>query len=236
MSGQAIAIARKDMLVEARSRQTLVLVVLATLLITSLVALGTTSGGLSFKDDETDGGGGRAGLVSMALWVTIAIASVIAMSRSFTSEAAGETLDGLMLCPMDRSAIFLGKMLSNMVFLFLIVGEAVALYFMFGMMDPGGMDPLLLGAVMVAGIPGMAAITTTMSAMGAHSRSRETLVLVLFVPLALYTIILPGISATAGALLGEGIGDVITALEVMALSSAVYVGVCYALFDNILPD
>lgn len=235
MSGQVIAIARKDMLVEVRSRQTLVLVVLATLLITSLVALGTTSGGLSFKDDDGDGTGG-AGLVSMALWVTIAIASVLAMSRSFTSEAAGETLDGLMLCPMDRSVIFLGKMLSNMAFLFLIVGEALVLYFMFGMIGSGDMDPLLLGAVIVAGIPGMAAITTTMSAMGAHSRSRETLVLVLFVPLALYTIILPGISATVGALLGEGIGDVITALEVMALSSAAYVGVCYALFDNILPD
>jgi len=175
--GDVVALARKDILLELRSRDTLpamLLFVVSTLVVFHF----------ALPSDSPDLAAG--GL----LWVAIVFTALLGLTRAFAAEREQRLLDGLVLAPCDRSAIWLAKGASVMVFL--LLAEAVALPAFAIFFAP--VDATLVAAVFLADI-GIAAVGTLLAAMAAASRARELLLPLLFLPLAI-PVIVGGVGAT----------------------------------------
>lgn len=175
--GDVVVLARKDILLELRSRDTLpamLLFVVSTLVVFHF----------ALPSDSSDLAAG--GL----LWVAIVFTALLGLTRAFAAEREQRLLDGLVLAPCDRSAIWLAKGASVMAFL--LLAEAVALPAFALFFAP--VDATLVAAVLLADI-GIAAVGTLLAAMAAASRARELLLPLLFLPLAI-PVIVGGVGAT----------------------------------------
>ena len=175
--GDVVVLARKDILLELRSRDTLpamLLFVVSTLVVFHF----------ALPSDSSDLAAG--GL----LWVAIVFTALLGLTRAFAAEREQRLLDGLVLAPCDRSAIWLAKGASVMAFL--LLAEAVALPAFALFFAP--VDATLVAAVLLADV-GIAAVGTLLAAMAAASRARELLLPLLFLPLAI-PVIVGGVGAT----------------------------------------
>ncbi len=175
--GDVVALARKDILLELRSRDTvpaMLLFVVSTLVVFHF----------ALPSDSSDLAAG--GL----LWVAIVFTALLGLTRAFAAEREQRLLDGLVLAPCDRSAIWLAKGASVMAFL--LLAEAVALPAFALFFAP--VDATLVAAVLLADV-GIAAVGTLLAAMAAASRARELLLPLLFLPLAI-PVIVGGVGAT----------------------------------------
>ena len=196
--GDVGALARKDLLLELRSRDTLpamVLFVVSTLVV------------FSFSLPADTGDLAAYGL----LWVAIVFTAILGLTRAFAAEREQRVLDGLVLAPCDRSAIWLGKGIA--VVAFLALAEVVALPAFGLFFEPVTWE--LVAAVALADI-GLAAVGTLLAAMAAASRARELLLPLLFLPLVI-PIVVGGVGASIaddpGRYLGFlGLYDVIFAI------------------------
>jgi heme exporter protein B len=171
------ALTRKDILLELRSRDTvpaMLLFVVSTLVVFHF----------ALPSDSSDLAAG--GL----LWVAIVFTALLGLTRAFAAEREQRLLDGLVLAPCDRSAIWLAKGASVMAFL--LLAEAVALPAFALFFAP--VDATLVVAVLLADV-GIAAVGTLLAAMAAASRARELLLPLLFLPLAI-PVIVGGVGAT----------------------------------------
>jgi heme exporter protein B len=171
------ALARKDLILELRARDTLpamLLFVLSTLVVFHFV-LPSDSSELAAK-----------GL----LWVAIVFTALLGLSRAFTAEREQGVIDGLVLATRDRSAIWLGKALS--ILAFLALAEIVAL-------PAFGLFFTHVGAGTIAGVVladiGICAVGTLLAAMATASRARELLLPLIFLPLTI-PIVIGGVGAS----------------------------------------
>jgi heme exporter protein B len=173
----AAALARKDLLLELRGRETVPAMVLFVLAV--FVAFR-----FALPEDQE-------GAASGLLWVAIVLTALLGLIRAFVPEREQHTLDALVLAPCDRSAIWLGKVIG--VVAFLVAAEVVALpaYALF--FQPVGWE--LVAAVALADL-GLAAVGTLLAAMAAAGRARELLLPVLFLPLVI-PIVVGGVGASA---------------------------------------
>jgi heme exporter protein B len=203
-------LARKDLLLELRARDTLpamLLFVLSTLVIFHFVLPGDSS--------EL----AAAGL----LWVAIVFTSLLGLARAFTAEREQGVIDGLVLAPSDRSAIWLGKAISVLVFLGLAEVVAVPAFALF-------FRPV--GGAMIAGVVladlGIAAVGTLLAAMAAASRARELLLPLLFLPLAI-PIVVGGVGASVTDHPASYVGF-------LALYDALFAIICWASFEYVVTE
>ena len=204
------ALARKDLLLELRARETLpamLLFVLSTLVVFHFV-LPAQSSELASK-----------GL----LWVAIVFTALLGLSRAFAAEREQGVIDGLVLAPSDRSAIWLGKAVSIAVFLALAELVAVPAFAIFF----GGVSGPLVAGVALADI-GIAAVGTLLAAMAAASRARELLLPLLFLPLAI-PIVVGGVGASVASDSGRYVGF-------LALYDAIFVLVCWGSFEYVVTE
>jgi heme exporter protein B len=175
-------LARKDLVLELRSRETvpaMLLFVLSALVVFHFAVPADLS-------QETE----RI-VASGLLWIAIVFTAILGLTRTFAAEREQGLLDGLVLAPCDRSAIWLAKTLSTIAFLLLaevIALPAFALFF-----EP--VDGATVGAVLLANV-GIAAVGSLLSAIAASSRTRELLLPLLFLPLAI-PVVVGGIGASA---------------------------------------
>jgi heme exporter protein B len=196
--GDVGALARKDLLLELRSRDTLpamLLFVVSTLVV------------FNFSLPAETGDLAAYGL----LWVAIVFTAILGLTRAFAAEREQRVLDGLVLAPCDRSAIWLGKGIA--VVAFLALAEVVALPAFGLFFEPVTWE--LVAAVALADV-GLAAVGTLLAAMAAASRARELLLPLLFLPLVI-PIVVGGVGASIaddpGRYLGFlGLYDVIFAI------------------------
>ena len=170
-------LARKDLLLELRSRDTVPAMLL--FVVSALVVF-------HFSLPEGSSDLAAAGL----LWIAIVFTALLGLARVFAAERDQHLLDALVLAPCDRSAIWLGKVVS--VVLFLGLAECVALPAFALFFRPVGWETV--AAVVLANV-GIAAVGTVLAAMAVASRARELLLPVLFLPLAI-PIVVGGVGAT----------------------------------------
>jgi heme exporter protein B len=162
-----VALTRKDLKVELRARDTLpamLLFVLSTLVV------------FHFALPEGSGDEAAYGL----LWVAIVFTALLGLARAWVPEQEHQVLDGLVLAPCDRSAIWLGKTLATLAFL--IAAQAVALPAFVLFFAP--LDGTALLGVLLANL-GICAVGSVMAAMAAAGRARELLLPLLLLPLAI---------------------------------------------------
>jgi heme exporter protein B len=203
------ALARKDLLVELRSRDTVpaMLLFVVGALVVFHFALADSS---------------RLAAAGM-LWVALLFTALLALVRSFVAEREGTVIDGLLLAPCDRSAIWLGKALS--VFAFLAFAEAVALPAFALLYEPVTWE--LIAGVALANV-GIAAVGTLLGAMAAAARARELLLPLLFLPLAI-----PLIVGGVGATLAD---DPARYLGFLALYDLIFAILSWASFEYVVTE
>ena len=120
MTRVALAVARKDLRVELRTRSTLLAAVVFGALI--LVVFNFSRDPTAIADQV---------IGPSALWVAVAFSSVVALNRAFTLERENAAMDALRLSPAPRGALFLGKFLANLVFVLFVVLVTVPLAMLF---------------------------------------------------------------------------------------------------------
>jgi heme exporter protein B len=203
-------LAHKDLRLELRARDTLpamLLFVLSTLVIFHF-ALPTGA-------DEVAAHG--------LLWVALVFTALLGLARAWAPEREGGVLDGLVLAPSDRSAIWLGK--SAAVFVFLVAIEAVALpafALFFSSLDAAAVLGVLLANV------GICAVGTLLAAMAAASRTRELILPLLFLPLAI-----PLVVGGVGASISD---DPAQYLWFLGLYDALFAILCWASFEYVVAE
>jgi heme exporter protein B len=203
-------LARKDLLLELRARDTLpamLLFVVATLVVFHFV-LPADSSALAAK-----------GL----LWIAILFTALLGLSRAFAAEREQGVIDGLVLAPSDRSAIWLGKAIATLVFL--VLAELVALP-AFGIFF-SGVDGATIAGVALANL-GICAVGTLLAGMAAASRARELLLPLLFLPLAI-----PIVIGGVGASISGHPGDY---LAFLALYDAIFSVVAWGSFEYVVTE
>jgi heme exporter protein B len=204
------ALARKDLLLELRARDTLpamLLFVLSTLVVFHFVLPGSPSA-LASKG---------------MLWVAIVFTALLGLARAFAAEREQGVIDGLVLAPSDRSAIWLGKAISLLVFLGLaelVALPAFALFF-------SGVNGATIAGVALADL-GIAAVGTLLAGMSAASRARELLLPLLFLPLAI-PIVIGGVGASVAAHPGKYLGF-------LALYDAIFALVAWGSFEFVVTE
>jgi len=178
----AAAILRKDLAIEWRTKESVPAMALFTVVVYVLFHFG-------LDRDSLDGE-----LASGVLWVTLVLAAIIGVTRLFAAEREQGGIDGLLLAPVDRTALFVAK--ATGLFLYLLALEVVAVP-VFGvlLLGPNLIDALPhLLAILVAADVGLAAVGALVSALASESNARE-----LIVPLLLLPLLVPLLIAAASA-------------------------------------
>jgi heme exporter protein B len=220
----ARTILRKDLLLEARTKESVPAMALFTVTVFVLFHFGL--------DRNTIDGS----LASGVLWVTLLLATVVAVTRLFAAEREQGGIDGLLLAPVDRTALFLAK--GAALFLFLLALEVVALpAFALLLLGPDLLDamPELLAIVLLADL-GLAAVGALVAALAAEARARELVVPLLLLPL-LVPLLIGASKATEPLLRGsQAPEDLGRWLGVMSLYDVVFLLLSVAVFDYLLED
>lgn len=203
-------LAAKDLRLELRSRDTvpaMLLFVLSTLVVFNFALPAGASAEAAY------------GL----LWAALVFTAILGLTRAFAAEREQRVLDGLVLTPADRSAIWLGKAIA--VAAFLALAELVALPAFALFFEPVSWE--LVAAVALASV-GFAAVGTLLAAMAAASRARELLLPLLFLPLVI-PIVVGGVGASIASDPGRYLGF-------LALYDLIFAILSWASFEYVVTE
>lgn len=215
------AIVAKDLLTEFRSRELLSAMGLFALLSILIFSFALELDRLA-----------RQEAISGVLWVTVAFASVLGLNRSMAMERDQGNLDALLVAPIDRSVIFFGKLFGN--FLFALVVGLILLPVMSILYNLPLISVWLL-ILLVMGTLGLSTVGTLLSAMTVQTRSREALLPIVMLPVAL-PVILTAVKASTAVMLGQPIDDWSTWPQILLVVNVVYLIACYLLFDYVVEE
>lgn len=171
-------------------------------------------------------------LASSALWICFSFAAIIGMHTSFAKEKDRETLEGLLLCPIDRSAIFMGKALSNLVIVFVVDLLSIAFFALFFSYDYNGNAAPVIGIAFL-GTMTLVLVGTLVAAISVNTRAREVLLPILLIPLIAFSVIIPCVSATKNAILGD-LSESVGEIESIAAFAVIFGAVGYMTIDFVL--
>lgn len=221
-AAQALAIAAKDLRIELRGRHSAGVVL--PFACTQLIAFG-----LAF-------GPGRALLQQTApalLWLAVFFASVLAFRGAYEAEGEDGALEGLLLAPLDKAAVFFGKAAAVVVQLLLLEVVVVLLTgALFGVGAAGALPEL--GAALVLGTVGLAAVGSLFGVLTEAARAREAVFPLLILPVTT-PVLVAGVRATALIQAGH-VADATSWLELLLAFDIVYLSVGAVLFGQLLED
>lgn len=166
------------------------------------------------------------------LWLGFVLAGLLGLGRTFVLERENDCWDALLLAPGDKSAIYVGKLVGNVLLMLVVEAMLLALFTVFFNVDVWGALPAL-AVVVPLGTLGLAAIGTLFAAMTAQVRARELLFPVLLLPVQV-PILLGTVKVTEAALLGEPLSAVAHWLKLLAAADVVYVVAGLLTFDFLL--
>ncbi|MGA9161754.1 MAG: heme exporter protein CcmB [Actinomycetota bacterium] len=218
---QATAIAHKDLLIEVRGRHAIgtLLPFAATVLITFGFAFGPGHDVL-----ETVAPG--------LLWMALLFSSVMASRRTYQTETEDGALEGLLLAPIDKAAVFLGKAFAITVELLALVIAVLLLVVV--LFDLSVASPFLMLAAFVLGVIGLAAVGSLFGVVAESPRTREAIFPMLVLPLVA-PIMIAGVRATDLAAAGPS-GEVLSWLGLLAAFDVVFLSVGVLVFGYLLED
>ncbi|MDY6835671.1 MAG: heme exporter protein CcmB [Chloroflexota bacterium] len=166
------------------------------------------------------------------LWVAFTFAGVLNLNRTFVQEKENGCLDGLLLCPVDRTVIYVGKMVGS--FLFMLVVEIIILPIFSILYDFDLFVPKLIVVTVLATL-GFAAIGTIFSAMSANTKARDIMLPILFFPMVT-PIIIAAVEASALALENAPWADFSTWLQILIAFDVVFLIVSSLIFEFITEE
>ncbi len=216
-----LALLWKDVVLELRTKDIVVSVLLFALLVIVI---------FNFAIDPTPQ---RVAVVAPGiLWVAFIFGGVLGLTRSFALEKEQGNLQGLLLTPVGRDAIFFGKMLG--IFVFMSVVEAITYPVFAAMFNLSLAVPELIPVAILATL-GVAAVGTVFSAMAVNTRSREVMLPLLFLPVVI-PVIVGAVEATGVVIRGEGASDLVRWIPLLAAFDAVFLVVCPVAFNMVVEE
>ena len=166
------------------------------------------------------------------LWVAFTFAGLLGLSRSFAMEKEQGCIEGLMMCPVGRDLLYLGKMLGTFLFVLLVellMLPVFAVVFNIPLFEPG------LWLITVLATFGFASVGAIFSAIAINTKAKEVLLPILFFPIAA-PVIIAAAEATRAVLAGDSIGDYSRWLQLMAAFDVMFVVIASITFDFILGE
>ena len=218
-----LAIAAKDIRVELRSRTALLSAVVFAALVLVI---------FNFARDPT--AVAATDLAPSVLWVTFALAAMVALNRAFTVERENDAFDGLLLAPVPRGAVFLGKLVANLAFVGTVEAVALPLFVVFFNVSLGHALPGLVGVTALATI-GFVAVGTIFSAMAVRTRFAELMLPVLLLPFMVPPLI-GAVQVTARLLAERPLSEMLGWLRLLALYDVVFVTLCTMAFASVVDE
>ena len=217
-------LAWKDIILELRTKDIVVSVLVFTLLVVVVFSFTLNSVSSVAQEDLAPG----------VLWVAFSFAGVLAMNRAFVLEKDKGSIDGLLLAPVSRDAIYFGKMLGS--FLFMIIVEAAFLPIFAVLFNFSAFSPLLILVILLATL-GFATVGTLFSAIAVHTRSREIMLPILFLPVVA-PVIIGAVESSAGSI-GAGTSGSVSPMKwlgLIAVFDMVFLVTCPWVFGIIVEE
>jgi heme exporter protein B len=229
---RAMALVRKDMITERRSKAAFNAMAFfaAMVLFIFSFALGPDAPSMSAGPGQTL----LQYLWPGLLWVAIFFTGILALGRSFQIEMESGGMEALRLYPGDKKAVYLGKLVSNLIVLgameLILIPVSAILY----NIDLWTKLPALLGITLLGSV-GFAAVGTFYAALTANLRARDVMLPVLVFPI-LVPIVVAAVKATTLIIRGDPMGEMWTWLRIMGLVDIVLLTVCTLTFEFALED
>lgn len=218
---KVIAITWKDTISEMRTREIVFSVLVFTLLV--IVIFNFAFGASQEKMSLVAPG---------ILWVTFAFAGVLSLQRSFVSEKEQGCLEGLMVCPVSREAIYFGKFLGSLLFMLII--EAIALP-IFAVLFNLPVLTFQLIIITILTTIGFVSIGTLFSALAVNTKAREMVLPILFFPVVV-PLIISAVKASGLALSGESWSGLASWLQIIGAFDAIFLVVSFWVFAFVIEE
>ncbi len=168
------------------------------------------------------------------LWIAFTFSGILGLNRSFLFEKENDCLQGLMLTPIDRSAIYLGKMLGNLIFM--LIMEAITVPIFVVLFNIGIYDKIIsLAIVIILGTLGFVTVGTLFSAMSVNIKAREVMLPILLFPIVV-PVIIASVKSTGAILTGKPFDDIISWLKLIAVFDVVFLVVSFLSFEYIIEE
>lgn len=215
------AITWKDLAAELRSRE-----LLSAMLVFSLLVILIFNFALEL-DIKT-----RQSVTAGVLWATFAFAGTLGLNRSMAVEKDRGCLDGLLLAPVDRSAIYFGKVISNLVFMLIVEAVVLPVYsvlYNINLFQPGLLMVILLGSV------GYTTVGTLLSSMAVQTRTRDVLLPILLFPVVV-PILIAAVKASGGYLTGAGMDEILPWLNLLIAYDVIFTSIAFMVFDYVVEE
>jgi heme exporter protein B len=210
-------IARKDLLVEFRSRTAILSALVFTVLVLMVFNFGRDPTAIAAID-----------LAPSILWVTFTFAAILALNRAFQLELENQALDGLLLAPVSRSSIYLGKLIANLLFVGTVEAVGLPLFALFFNVRVLHIAVPLAGVIVLATV-GFVAVGTLFSAMTSRTRFAELLLPVLLLPFMIPPLWW-AVMMTGALFAGRPLSDVGGWLRMLAAFDILFVTLAFLLF------
>ena len=174
----------------------------------------------------------RQSVTAGVLWATFAFAGTLGLNRSMAIEKDRGCLDGLLLAPVDRSAIYFGKVISNLVFMLIveiIVLPVYSVLYNTNLFQPGLLLVILLGSI------GYVAVGTLLATMSVQTRTRDILLPILLFPIVI-PVILAAVKASDGFLAHVELSEILLPINLLIAYDIIFLAVAFMVFDNVVEE
>jgi heme exporter protein B len=223
VAGAAWLVARKDLMIEFRTRTAFLSSVVFAVLGLAVFYFAWSSSAVAAID-----------LAPGVIWVIFIFSSILAVQRSFGIELPERAIDGLLISPIDREAIFLGKAIANMCFVGAIQLVAIPAAALFYNLPFATTLPVLFGIAALATI-GLVAVGTLFASMAVNTRLAELLLPMLSLPFFMPIVIAAGMT-TQKLLAGRPLGESMPWLKMLVAFDLVFLTVCMLAFPYTLEE
>ena len=217
------AVVWKDLSAELRSRELISAMLVFALLVILI---------FNFALDLDPATRREPTITAGVLWVIFVFAGTLGLNRSMAVEKDRGCLDGLLLAPVDRSSIYFGKALGNLIFMLMveiIVLPIYSLLYNVNLFNPGLLLVILLGSI------GYVAVGTLLAAMAVQARTRDILLPILLFPVVL-PVILAAVKASTGFLEGSEMELIRPWLNLLIAYDIIFSAVAFMVFDYVVEE
>ncbi len=219
----ALVVAAKDLRVELRSRTAIVSAVFFAALVLVIFNFARDPASVS-----------AATLAPSIRWITFTFAAMLTFNRTFALERENAALDGILLAPVSRSALFFGKYLGNLAFVGAVQAVTLPLFVLFFNVGLGRALPGLL-LVTVLATAGFVAVGTVFSAMVVRTRFADLILPVLLLPFLVPPVI-GAVQVTTRLLTGRPLSELAGWLRLLGVYDVIFLTLCALLFPAIMDE
>ncbi len=215
------AVVWKDLAAEMRSRE-----IISAMLVFALLVIFIFNFALELNAQV------RNSVTAGVLWVTFTFAGTLGLNRSMAVEKDRGCLDGLLLAPVDRTAIYFGKMIANFLFMLLVAVIVLPLYSLLynqNLFIPGLWLVILLGSL------GYVGVGTLLSSMAVQARTRDILLPILLFPVII-PVLVAAVKASSAYLQGMPFEDIRPWITLLVVYDVVFIAAAFMVFDFVVEE